>query len=77
MLEAAEADLALESGSCPCERRARQFRKFGRQVRRRKQTAFLHSRTAVRSQPLAPQRGAINLPGRKVRRVRAVCLPAS
>jgi len=75
-LEAAEADLALESGSCPCERRDRQFRKFGRQVRRRKQTAFLHSRTAVRSQPSAAT-GAINLPGRKVRRVRAVCLPAS
>jgi hypothetical protein len=39
MLEAAEADLAIEAGSLS-ERRARHSRKFGRQVRRRKQTAF-------------------------------------
>ena len=29
MLEAAEADLALEAGFCPCERSARHSRKFG------------------------------------------------
>ena len=44
MLEAAEADLALEAGFCPCERSARHSRKFGRQVRRRQQTAFRVSR---------------------------------
>jgi len=49
MLEAAEADLALEAGFCPCERSARHSRKFGRQVRRREQTAFRASRWRRRS----------------------------
>ena len=40
MLETAEADLALEACFCPCERRARHSRKFGRRARRREQTAF-------------------------------------
>jgi hypothetical protein len=49
MLEAAEADLALEACFCPCERRARHSRKFGRRTRRREQTAFWASRWRRRS----------------------------
>jgi len=49
MLNAAETDLALEAGFCPCERRARHSRKFGRRARRREQTTFLASRWRRRS----------------------------
>jgi len=48
MLEAAEADLALDAGFVRV-RRARHSRKFGRQVRRREQTAFRASRWRRRS----------------------------
>src|SRR6476659_8914194 len=76
-LEAAEADLALESGSCPCERRARQFREIwppSSSTRTNGVSAFEDCGTLTAA---SASTGAINLPGRKVRWVRAVCLPVS